>query len=218
MTHILTRPRKVLRASAAWLVLVSPVALQAGPPPQHKSTLKVDPQKAELSQITKEKSPIKFSTVIHHTLALHSGSRRIVQHGHNGEEIKVFRIKNGKRTLIRTHILRHSQPEIIQVGVAPSLPSRGYFSGRHMIRLLATKYRGHGGLTATGIRAKYGVVAVDPRIIPLGTRLYIPGYGYAIAADTGGAIKGRRIDLCIDRDHMVNDLHDRGYVDVYILN
>jgi 3D (Asp-Asp-Asp) domain-containing protein len=59
------------------------------------------------------------------------------------------------------------------------------------------KWPGHPayGITATGMRATYGVVAVDPSVIPLYTRLYIPGYGYAIAADTGGAIKGNRIDL-----------------------
>lgn len=54
------------------------------------------------------------------------------------------------------------------------------------------------GITATGIRATYGVVAVDPRVIPLGTRVYIPGYGVALAADTGGAIKGYKIDLCME--------------------
>jgi len=54
------------------------------------------------------------------------------------------------------------------------------------------------GLTATGIPATYGVVAVDPRIIPLGSRVYIPGYGEAIAADTGGAIRGYKIDLCME--------------------
>jgi 3D (Asp-Asp-Asp) domain-containing protein len=51
------------------------------------------------------------------------------------------------------------------------------------------------GVTASGRRAGYGVVAVDPRVIPLGTRLFIPGYGYAVAGDTGSAIKGNRIDL-----------------------
>ena len=54
------------------------------------------------------------------------------------------------------------------------------------------------GITATGIPATYGVAAVDPSVIPLGSRLYVPGYGEAIAADTGGAINGYRIDLCME--------------------
>jgi uncharacterized protein YabE (DUF348 family) len=51
------------------------------------------------------------------------------------------------------------------------------------------------GITATGVRVTYGVVAVDPNVIPLGTKMYIPGYGYGVAADTGGAVKGYIIDL-----------------------
>ena len=51
-------------------------------------------------------------------------------------------------------------------------------------------------LTYSGKPARYGLVAVDPKVIPLGTKLYIPGYGKAEAADTGGAIKGMKIDLC----------------------
>lgn len=51
------------------------------------------------------------------------------------------------------------------------------------------------GQTATGVKPQIGVVAVDPKVIPLGTKLYIDGYGQAIAGDTGGAIKGNKIDL-----------------------
>jgi 3D (Asp-Asp-Asp) domain-containing protein len=54
------------------------------------------------------------------------------------------------------------------------------------------------GLTYTGKKARYGLVAVDPRVIPLGTMLYIEGYGLAEAADIGGAIKGDKIDLCFN--------------------
>ncbi len=73
--------------------------------------------------------------------------------------------------------------------------------------LIATAYYAFGsggndingnGITATGLRARKGIVAVDPRIIPLGTKLFIPGYGEALAADTGGWIKNNRIDLCFE--------------------
>lgn len=54
------------------------------------------------------------------------------------------------------------------------------------------------GTTASGLKAGYGVVAVDTRLIPLKTPVYVEGYGFAIAADKGGAIKGSKIDLCYD--------------------
>jgi len=64
----------------------------------------------------------------------------------------------------------------------------------HTIAVLATGYSltGH---TATGLPVGWGVVAVDPSLIPLGTRLSIPGYGEGVAADTGGAVRGPTIDL-----------------------
>jgi len=52
------------------------------------------------------------------------------------------------------------------------------------------------GITATGVRAGPGVAAVDTRVIPLGSRLRVEEYGTAVAADTGDAVKGHRIDLC----------------------
>jgi 3D (Asp-Asp-Asp) domain-containing protein len=51
------------------------------------------------------------------------------------------------------------------------------------------------GKTALGVPVRKGVVAVDPRLIPLGTKLHVPGYGRSLAADVGYAIKGRIIDL-----------------------
>jgi 3D (Asp-Asp-Asp) domain-containing protein len=55
------------------------------------------------------------------------------------------------------------------------------------------------GITKSGVMAKPGIVAVDPKVIPLGTKLWIEGYGEAVAEDTGGGIKGNRIDIYMDR-------------------
>lgn len=49
-----------------------------------------------------------------------------------------------------------------------------------------------------GYPAGRGIVAVDPKVIPMGTRVYVEGYGAGLAADQGGAIKGNRIDLCFN--------------------
>jgi len=65
--------------------------------------------------------------------------------------------------------------------------------------MVATKYNsnepGLSQYTASGLKTRVGVVAVDRNIIPLGTHLYVEGYGFAVAADTGGAIRGNKIDL-----------------------
>jgi 3D (Asp-Asp-Asp) domain-containing protein len=53
------------------------------------------------------------------------------------------------------------------------------------------------GSTATGLPVGPGIVATDPSVIPLGTRMTIPGYGEGVAADTGGSVQGRRIDVWI---------------------
>jgi 3D (Asp-Asp-Asp) domain-containing protein len=73
-----------------------------------------------------------------------------------------------------------------------------------------------GGSTATGTTVRKGTVAVDPRVIPLGTSMHIPGYGYGVAEDTGGAVIGNIIDL----GYGPNDTKDwrSRYVDVCILN
>jgi 3D (Asp-Asp-Asp) domain-containing protein len=102
----------------------------------------------------------------------------------------------GQRVISRK-LVRGPEPKIVIVG-SGRLPSRG-----GVLMMEATGYdpgprscgRYSSGCTAIGMRAGKGVVAVDPRVIPLGTRLYIEGYGAAVAGDVGSAIKGRRIDL-----------------------
>ena len=79
------------------------------------------------------------------------------------------------------------------------------------------------GITASGTRARPGVVAVDPRVIPLGTKLYIRSldgskdYGFAVAEDKGSAIKGNKIDLFFETAEQVRQF-GRRKVKVYILN
>ena len=69
--------------------------------------------------------------------------------------------------------------------------------------------------TALGLKTGYGVVAVDPNVIPLGSHLYIPGYGIAVAGDTGGSIKGNKIDLGFD--DVRNGWWSSRFVEIYIL-
>lgn len=57
---------------------------------------------------------------------------------------------------------------------------------------------GCSGTTATGIALHKGIVAVDPSVIPLGTKIYVPGYGKAVAADVGGGIRNNILDIAYD--------------------
>jgi 3D (Asp-Asp-Asp) domain-containing protein len=104
--------------------------------------------------------------------------------------------------------------------VAPASP--GTFRALKYIDVVATGYspdpRENGGytVTATGLPIGYGAAAVDPRVIPLGTKLYVEGYGYAFACDVGGAIKGKRIDLAYDTYRIANT-KGRRKVRVWIL-
>lgn len=64
--------------------------------------------------------------------------------------------------------------------------------------MIATAYTHTGYRTATGTWPSRGTIAVDPKVIPLGTRLYVDGYGEGVAVDTGGLIKGARIDVFME--------------------
>lgn len=78
-------------------------------------------------------------------------------------------------------------------------PAPPAVAGAHTMTVVATGYSGTGA-TATGLATGWGVVAVDPSVIPLGTRLSIPGYGGGVAADVGSAVSGAMIDLWFPSD------------------
>lgn len=75
---------------------------------------------------------------------------------------------------------------------------------------------GMSAYTATGTLCRHGVIATDPNFIPLGTKVYIPGYGYAVAEDTGGAIVGNIIDVAFDS---IAECYEFGrqFLEIYII-
>lgn len=100
----------------------------------------------------------------------------------------------------------------------PEPVSRG---GGRVVYMNATAYSAHdpgnGNRTASGTLVRHGVIAVDPTVIPLGTRVFIPGYGEAIAEDIGWGIKGNRIDVAFDT-HEEALSFGRQDLEVYILD
>ncbi len=146
------------------------------------------------------------------------GERKVVQQGTSGVIEYEYDIayEDGKelsRTLIRETILANPVDEIVeygpeqvwQLGVVPAYRPTKY---SRVERFKATAYDASpadngiwAGMTSTGMPLVYGVIAVDPKVIPYGTKMYIESvdgqyvYGYAIAGDCGGAIKGKKVDL-----------------------
>ncbi|WP_127061371.1 G5 and 3D domain-containing protein [Veillonella sp. 3627] len=157
---------------------------------------------------------------------LPKGEEKVLQEGTVGLDEVEEEIHYKQGDVIDTKELQRKtitpmQPKVVQVGTREVEVSRSYDRVREVITMEATAYLptdgGGDGITATGIRARHGVVAVDPNVIPLGTRVYIPGYGEAIAADTGGDIIGNRIDVVLE-DYGSAMQFGRRTVDVYILS
>lgn len=147
---------------------------------------------------------IPYEVVYRFDRALGPGRMEKVQFGVNGyvkSTIKYTK-RNGKLVdpkLIDKEVVEQV-PAVFAIGQAGWETSRGSYERVKIMTMQSTGYTRfeNTNRTAMGLPAKFGVVAVDRRVIKLGTRLYVEGYGYAIAGDTGGAIKGNRIDLCFD--------------------
>jgi peptidoglycan DL-endopeptidase CwlO len=104
---------------------------------------------------------------------------------------------NGARISSLERTARAAQAKSVVLLTAPAASPA--VAGAHTMSVVATGYSGSGA-TATGLATGWGVVAVDPSVIPLGTRMSIPGYGSGVAADVGSAVSGAMIDLWFPTD------------------
>ncbi len=180
-----------------------------------------------------EQDPIPFETVWQPDPDLEIDYDRVLQEGQRGILERRYRIRyedgnEVSRVLDREYIAVAPQAKIYGYGTKTIVRTVDTPSGPveywRTIRMLATSYSAGTagtpktspwyGRTATGMKMKHGIVAVDPRVINLYSQVYVPNYGIGTAGDTGGGIKGRRIDLGYDDDNLV--LWYR-WVDVYLL-
>jgi len=164
-----------------------------------------------------EQEAIPFETKWKPDANLELDQRRVERVGRPGIIARRFRIRyeDGQvitRTLEEEWQAREPEPKLVAYGTkivsrqvdTPDGP-RSYW---RKLRVLVTSYSaatsgkppGHPryGITRLGWQMRQGIIAVDPRVINFGTHIYVPGYGEGVAADTGGKIRGRHIDLGYD--------------------
>ena len=179
---------------------------------------------ARKSFLSREEVEVPFGTQVINDAEMAFGAKKVEKEGVKGKDLVTYEniTRPGREQKIELDRRRIAEPvnEIVRQGVAQSiLTPDGYVKYKKKIYGEATAYTWGGGATghtSIGLWPKRGIVAVDPRVIPYYTKLYIPGYGMAIAGDTGGAIVGTRIDLFMDSLHECFQWGRRD-VEIYIL-
>ncbi len=153
---------------------------------------------------------------------LEVGLTRTISRGINGTANQLVKVtyhdgKEVARQLIKSEMVKAPVAAVVARGTISAVSRGGVrldFS-RAMVAT-ATAYTYTGNRTATGTHPAVGQVAVDPRVIPMGARLYVEGYGYAVATDRGSAIKGDKIDVFLESTSACNTWGRRS-VKVYVL-
>jgi resuscitation-promoting factor RpfB len=170
---------------------------------------------------------LKKETIYKDNPEIEAGEETILEEGENGKKTKTYKVtyyegKEYARELVNTQTIK-PKDKIISRGTKIVWKTIQTPDGEirywKKMRVYATHYDQHcngcNEWTAIGMRAGKGVIAVDPKVIKMRSKVYVPGYGVAVAGDTGGAIKGNIIDLGFD------DARTAGwsarYVDIYLL-
>lgn len=187
-------------------------------------------------KIVKQEMKMDFTNIVRKSEDLDKGLVRVVKKGSPGLKELSIRVifENGKevkREIAEEKVLKEPVDGIIEEGSRTTfISSRGQITRFvRALKMTATAYDAtfescgkhpdhpQYGITYSGLRVRPGIVAVDPKVIPLGTYLYVEGYGEALAADIGGAIKGNRIDLYYESPEDVAKYGKRT-VKVYVLD
>lgn len=169
-------------------------------------------------------APIPFSNVKKEDSSLLAGTEKVIQQGAEGKKKTTFEIvkEDGNevsRTVQKEETILEVQDHIVAVGTKQEEKQEAAPVGNgdgEAVRefyVEATAYSpycgGCEGVSAGGYNYKDNpnmkLIAVDPSVIPLGTKVWVEGYGYALAGDTGGAIKGNRIDVLMPSEQQAYD-------------
>ncbi len=165
---------------------------------------------------------IPYETVYKDVQTIPKGTTKTYKNGINGTRTSEYLVKyvNGTET-DRTFVGKtETAPTnaIVYRGIGGTVNIGGViYNYSYRLEVQSTYYTG-GGITATGLPASEEVIAVDPRVIPYGTKVYIPYVGnIRIAADTGGAVRGNTIDVYLNEDNPLCKGYGRRTFTVYIL-
>lgn len=179
---------------------------------------------------------IPFKTEERKDSSLEKGKKKVIEEGKTGVRVIKYEVtyendEETERDELSEEVKEEPKTEIVAVGTKePKLVATGNSSAPSgsgkVLTMEATGYgadcSGCSGITATGINIKNNpnmkIISVDPNVIPLGSRVWVEGYGEAIAGDTGGAIKGNRIDVLLPSEAYAAQHWGRRTVQVKILN
>lgn len=173
-----------------------------------------------------EKVNVPFETTLVEDKDILKGKTEIQQEGQEGVKEQNYELiyEDGilvEKKLVKETIKQEPIDKIVKKGIKEDVivASRGINNRNNdstYMKVVATAYAGD-GITSTGTKPKWGTIAVDPRVIPYGTKVYIPQFDMTFTAeDCGGAIKGNKIDIFMMSESQCYDW-GRKTIDIYIL-